>query len=736
MNIFKKYICVKQLDIKDCGAACLATIAKQYGLRLPISKIREMAGTDKQGTTVYGIIKAAEKLGFSAKGVRANIDSFFDEIPLPSIAHVVVEQKLQHFVVIHSISKKEIIIADPAKGIVKYTPEEFFKLWTGILILIVPTEDFKKGDETKGIFSRFFVLLKPQKKLLLNIFLASLIYTILGILGSFYFKYLLDDILQYNLEKSLHVISIGVILLGVFKVLLNAYRSHLLLYLSQKIDVSIVLGYYQHVLDLPLNFFSTRKVGEIVSRFIDASKVREAISSTTLTVMIDSLMAVAGGIILYTQNSLLFGITLIIALFYACIVYTLRKPIKNLNMKQMENSAHLTSYLVESIHGIETIKAFTAEREVSQETEKRFIRLLKSNFKSGGLKNTQSSLTDLVAAVGGTVILWTGAYQVMQGKMSVGQLIVFNSLLAYFLDPIKNLINVQSVIQTAMVASDRLGEILDLESEKSEHEDQKIIPSNLKGKIEFKNVDFRYGTRELVLKNINLTINHGEKVAFVGKSGSGKSTLAKLLMKFYSCEKGEILINGYNIEDINIECLRKGIAYIPQNIFLFSETIRDNLSLGKAYVTQEEIIEAAKVTSAHDFINELPLRYNTVLDENGSNLSGGQKQRLAITRALLKKADILIMDEATSNLDIITEKVIEKIIHEFNDGITTIIIAHRLSTVRRCDRIFVMDNGEIIESGTHEQLISMRGMYYNLWKEQESDYHLNNEVAVTEGMLL
>ncbi|MBM7615042.1 peptidase domain-containing ABC transporter [Alkaliphilus hydrothermalis] len=717
-NPFKKYHCIKQHDITDCGAACLATISKQYGLKIPITKIREVAGTDKQGTNALGVIKAAEQLGFTAKGVKGNQEAFFSDFPLPAIAHVVVDGSLLHYVVIHEITKQEVIIADPAKGLVKYTPEEFFKLWTGVLILMVPAASFKKGDETKGIFKRFFGLLKPQKSLILHIFLASLIYTLFGILGSFYFKFLLDDILQYNLSKSLHIVSIGIIVLNIFKILLNAFRSQLMLYLSQRLDIPLILGYYQHVLELPMNFFGTRKVGEIVSRFMDASKVRDAISGATLTIMIDTLMAIVGGIILYTQNSMLFVITLIIAILYGVIVFAFNKPIKDINRKQMEDNAQLTSYLVESLNGIETLKAFNAERKANIETEIKFVKLLKSVFKGGTIGNFQSSLSGFVASIGGIVILWVGAYNVIQGNLSVGQLITFNALLAYFLDPIKNLINLQPMMQTAIVASDRLGEILDLELEKSPDEDKKIKPNSLKGTIELKNVDFRYGTRQLVLKSINMKIKPGEKIALVGESGSGKTTLVKLLLNFYSWEKGEILINDINVKDISLEKLRERIAYISQDIFLFSGTIKENLLMGDQDAGLEEIIEAAKLSKAHDFINELPLRYETMLEENGSNISGGQKQRLAIARAILKNPDIFIMDEATSNLDSITEKAIERTIDKLSDGVTTIIIAHRLSTIKRCDTIYVMEKGEIIEAGNHEDLMDKQGKYYELWKEQ------------------
>ncbi len=717
MEILKKYHCVKQQDIQDCGPACLATISRQYGLKMPISKIRETAGTDLEGSTVYGIVQAAEKLGFSTKAVKVDKkEEIFDNLPTPMIAHVIINDALLHFVVVHKITKNYILVADPGRGMMKYKPEEFFKIWDDVLILFTLTAKFEKGDKTKGIFQRFWGLIKVQKGLLINIFIASFLITFLGIVGSFYYRFLIDDILPNNLAANLHSLSIAMLVLLLFKIFTEFFRQILFIYMAQNIDVPLMLGYYNHVVKLPMSFFGTRKVGEIISRFNDGDKIRSAISSVTLTLMIDIIMAVAGGVILYLQNVKLFFTCFIPIVLYLCLVFGFKNRLKKVNREVMESNAMLSSYLVESLEGIETVKAFNGEGIVQTKTENKFLKFMKCNLRHGVTYNVQGTLMSIVSGVFGICVLWFGGSLVLKGELTMGELISFNALLSYFIGPVSRLINLQPQLQEAIVASDRLGEILDLELEKSSEED--VRPDSLFGDITLENVNFAYGVREDVLHNININIQAGEKIALVGESGSGKTTIAKLLMGFYDVKEGNIVLNNDNINTINKEVLRNKISYISQHPFFFSGTIQENLEFACDGITKEIMIDACKKAQIHDYIQSQPLGYKTPLEEKGSNLSGGQRQRLAIARALIRQPEILIMDEATSNLDSITESAIQKTLEECIQNVTTIIIAHRLSTIKKCDKIFVMDKGKIIEQGSHSELLSMKGHYFKLWSEQ------------------
>lgn len=715
----QKFKCILQNDETDCGPACLAAIFRKYGLKVSIAKIRDIAGTDRQGTSAYGLVKAIEHYGFQQKVVEADKESLTSKLPIPAIAHVVIDDSLLHYVVITKVKGDTVVVSDPAKGIVKYKKEDFLKIWTKILILIAPTNNSQKGNKKQSTLISFFRLLISQKWLLLRIFILSMILTSLGIITSFYYQVIMDNVVPSLSIQTLNYVSVITLCLFLVQIGINFLRGILIVKLEQRIDIPIMLGYYNHALILPMKFYSMRDTGEIISRFNDASSIRDIVSDASLTIMMDTIMAVVGAVVLFNCNRLLFFISVVVLILYGIIVFIYNKPIKKINRKIMEMNSKVTSQFVETINGIETIKVFNQEKNEETKTDKLYKKFLKKIFNGGILSLSQQTVTMFVAVVGELVILWVGTACVIKGELTLGELITFNALLGYFIEPIKNLINLQPSIQTAVVAADRLGEILDIAPEYNDEQDQSDNKSRF-NKVSISNLDFRYGTRDLVLRHINLEIHRGEKIAFVGESGSGKTTLAKLLVRLYEQEKGSIKLDSSDIREFSISQIRNNISYISQNTFLFSGTIKENLLFGNSDATDDDISQVCKMCELEEYINSLPLKLNTRIEENGKNLSGGQKQRLAIARALLNNPEILIMDEATSNLDYITEKSIEKTINTFSGNMTTIIIAHRLSTIKDCDKIFVFRNGEIVETGNHKDLLNQKGYYYQLWNGQDN----------------
>ena len=728
-----KYI--KQHDEKDCGAACLAMIAEYYGLSLPLAKYRELTKTDRSGTNLYGMVDGAGKIGLKADALEGSTDELFEgiengEIEFPFVAHIVNDNAMLHFVVVFGLKDGRLTIGDPAKGKVKYTTQKFCELWSGYIVTFSKTAKFKKGNFREGGLRKFFGLLQGQYKLLAGIFLMSLVISGIGIAGSFVFKVIIDQFTSGGQAEgiiaaitrdlgSLKAFFIGIILLYLLQGIIQLARGWIMSILAKNIDMTLMLSYYNHLVDLPVASISTRNTGEYLSRFSDASTIRNAVSGATLTLMLDSLMVIACGIILFTQNHLLFYISLIIIVIYGVIVVSYRNVIKQTNHDVMENNARLQSYLKESIDGIDTIKANRAEELVKDKTKTKFVNLINAVFKSNIISVSQDSICSIIEQVGIVMILWAGFDMAQRDIITVGSLMTFYALLAYFTEPIKNLIELQPTIQTAIVAADRLNDILESETESIAQKKKKTGNKEISwDKIKFSRVNFRYGNHELLLKNISFEILKGQKIAIVGESGCGKTTLAKLIMRFYSPESGKILLGGKDISNYSLSQIRGNIAYVNQNTFLFSDTVKNNLLLGNPNASKQQLEKACKLSHVSEFIDSLPMGYETFLDENGSNISGGQRQRIAIARALLTNPKLLILDEATSNLDTITETAVKNTIFGFNNELTCIIIAHRLSTVINCDKIIVMQNGSIKEIGTHNELLKKKGLYYKMWNKQ------------------
>ena len=713
------YYFVKQQDEEDCAAACLSTIARFYGKKSSITRIRNYAGTDKKGTSAKGILKAADSLGFSCKAILLKDKKLNHDLHFPLIAHIK-RDGVEHYVVIYKIKNERLLIADPAINLSWIKLNTFFEWWTGVIFILSPNIHFEKTNDNKSFFQRFWYLVSQNKLLAAETFISSFVLTILGILCAFYFRFLIDEVIYSYLPTALTSISIAYLIVIIFQSILGFARNHLIIFLGNKMEASLSLEYFKHVLNLPLDFFTKRKSGEILSRFSDINAIKNALSSMSIGVLLDCIMLIFDGIVLFAFSSSLITIAAIPVILSAVLVLLFARKFRTLIYNRSIIEAEKYSHFVESINGIATIKALSAEDECYDKAELRIIDSVQRGFKLANLGNTQSTLQNFLTQTGNLAVYWYGSYLIMQGKLSLGQLISFVTLLGFFLGPLSRLITLQPQLQELSVAGKRLGEIIDLPDEQTSDNGTLSINS-AQGDILIRNLSFSYGTRGKTINNINLKIKPGEKVAFVGPSGSGKTTLMKLILKFYSPDSGEILLDGNNIKDIATKSYRSVFGYVPQEILLFSGTVQENIAFGNKDSSPEEILLAAKDADTLEFISKLEERFATKIGERGATLSGGEKQRIALARTILRKPDIFLLDEATSSLDSISETNIMKTIKNLGNNKTMLIVAHRLSTIKNCDKIFVLKDGEIVEEGNHKSLLAKKGVYAMMWKEQNGE---------------
>lgn len=733
-----RYTFVKQHDATDCAAACLAMVCLHYKKETTITQLRDLMGTDLKGTNLIGLSKCADTLGFVSQAVRVDRENFLTDFTLPCIANVITKEGLTHFVVVFKKVRHKkvdyVIIGDPAKDLIKITLDEFYETFTGTLLLLKPDSRFVPGKAEKGkTFSRFIKLLLPHKKLFAYSIVASVILTVLGIVSSLFNKILMDEILPYKLKNPLLLVVIVFAILAVVQTVLGFVRQWMMIYLSQKIDIPLLLGYFEHIYKLPMKFFASRKTGDIITRFSDAFTIKDIFTNIALTLIIDVAMALITGVILFNMNLSLFGIIICLTICSILLVFIFKQPYKKINEEQMQQSSVLNSQIIEGLRAVETIKGNANEDTELECIEKEYIKSLRIGMKESMLSNVQSSISSLISTAGNLILMYFGIRQVIDGKLSLGSLMAFTTMAGYFMDPVGRLVSLQLQIQEANISMKRLTEILDYDTEQSEGEFNEL--ESIDGDIEINNVTFRYGNRKPVLNNISFTIPKGKKVALVGESGSGKSTIAKLLLKYYEPENGEIMLDGVDINEYDNESVRRTISYVPQTIELFSKSIYDNIRVSKMNSTLEEVKQAAKEADAHEFIKKLPMQYHTYLQEAGNGLSGGEKQRIALARAFLKNSNFYILDESTSNLDFATENIIFDMIYNKFKKKSMLIIAHRLATIKNCDLILVLDKGEIIEQGTHDELLAKNGRYSRLWNMQQGNFIIEDkEEAATESV--
>ncbi|WP_343307768.1 peptidase domain-containing ABC transporter [Chitinophaga niabensis] len=710
---------IRQRDISDCGAACLASIAAFYQLQLPVARIRQLAATDNKGTNVLGIIEAATKLGFEAKGVKGPWEALFN-IPKPAIAHVVIKEKLHHFVVIYKVTKTHVVVMDPADGLFhKLTHEAFKAIWTNVLILLMPGEDFRAGNEKISHLQRFWYLLKPHRTVVLQALFGAIVYTILGLSTSIYVQKIVDNVLVEGNKNLLNLLGIIMLLILVLQLFIGQLKSVFALKTGQQIDARLILGYYKHLLRLPQQFFDTMRVGEITSRISDAVKIRVFINDIAIGLVVNVFIVIFSFCLMFTYYWKLAIIMLAILPVYGIIYWISNQVNRKMQRKLMEENAELGGQLVESLNSVSTIKRFGLEDYANMKTENRFVKLLKTIFSSSVTNLYIGNAGGFITSAFVVILLWAGSYFVMDRQLSPGELLSFYALIGYFTGPAMSLIGANRSMQDALIAADRLFEIMDLEQEETGN--KVTLTPDLVGDVTFQNVSFRYGTRVQVFRNFNMQITKGKITAIVGESGSGKSTLMALMQNLYPLQEGSILIGKMDIRYIDTDSLRRRVSVVPQQIDLFAGTVMENIAVGEVEPDMQRVLHISTQLGIIQFIEKLPDGFNTMLGEHGVNLSGGQRQRVAIARALYRNPEILILDEATSSLDSVSDQYVQDVMQQLRDeGKTIIVIAHRLSTVMNADKIVVLQEGVMAEEGTHSQLLQNNAIYSRLWQHHQA----------------
>jgi ABC-type bacteriocin transporter len=725
----KRMPAIKQHDVTDCGAACLHSVAEHFGTRIPIARIRQYASTDRKGTNVLGLVEAATRLGFTAKGVRATFETL-DRVPLPAIAHVVLRGTLHHYVVVYEVAAKHLLVMDPAEGLLrKWSHDEFRAVWSGVLVLLVPRDDFVAQGHETTTGRRFWALVRPHRTVMVQALVGAVVYTLLGLSTSIYVQKIVDYVIVDGNRNLLNLMSVLMIALLVVQLFVGAMKSLFTLRTGQRIDGELILGYYKHLLRLPQQFFDTMRVGEIISRVNDAVKIRSFINDVALDLVVNVLVVAFSFALMFFYSTKLALAMLVVIPVYAVIYHFTNRVNRHTLRQLMERSADLESQLVESLNSVATIKRFGIEWFSDLRTETRFVKLLRTVYGAAVTGIASGSATEFASRLFTIILLWVGTGQVLNRALTPGELMSCYALVGYLTGPVSRLIAMNRTVQDAMIASDRLFEIMDLEREATDAKME--LTAELVGDIHFRDVSFRYGTRTQVFRGFTLMVPRGKITAVVGESGSGKSTLLSLLQNLYPLEGGQISIGDFDIQHISNESLRRVVSVVPQQIDLFAGTVVENIALGDFEPDMRRLLALSKQLGINDFVEKMPGGYHTHLGENGVTLSGGQRQRIAIARALYRNPEILILDEATSSLDSLSEQFVQQTLTALRKrGKTIILIAHRLSTVMGADRIVVLDQGRVVEEGTHGDLLGRAGYYARLWEYQ---FPLLRQVPGSEG---
>ncbi len=717
----------KQLDAMDCGPSCVRMIAKFYGKSYSLQTLREKSYLSRDGVSMMGISEAAESIGFRTMGVSLTPEKLFSTAPLPLVVH----WKQNHFVVVYKVTKDTVYVADPAFGLVKYTKAEFLKNWIsvqqdgekkGLALLLETTPDFyaEEGEVVDKSSFRFLLsYIKPHRKYIVQLILGMLLGSMLQLLFPFLTQSIVDVGINNNDINFIYLILIAQLVLFISRMSVDFIRGWILLHLSTRMNISLISDFLIKLMKLPLGFFDIKLIGDILQRIGDHRRIEHFLTTSSLNIIFSLFNLVIFGIVLAIYSWKILLLFIFGSFLYFLWLSIFMRKRRELDFKRFSKLADNQSKLIQLIYGVQDIKLYHAERQKRWEWENIQGSLFKVNIKSLALTQYQEAGGVFINETKNILITFLAATSVIHGDMTLGMMLAVSYILGQLNSPIEQMINFMHVTQDAKISMERLGEIHKEENEEKEDLGEMIIMPESKT-LEIRNLSFQYEGphSRKVLDGVNLKIPADSVTAIVGVSGSGKTTLIKLMLAFYPPVEGEIRVGDTTLQSLSQQIWRRRCGVVMQDGYIFADTIARNISLGEEYVDPDRLLEAVKMANIKEYIESLPVGYNTKLGTGGQSLSGGEKQRILIARAIYKQPEFLFIDEGTSSLDAENEKVIIDNLQDFFRGRTVVVVAHRLSTVKNANQIVVLDKGKIAEIGKHNELIAKKGKYYELVKNQ------------------
>ena len=698
----------------DTGLNCLLILARFYDLPADGAQLRHQFAQSGQPLSDTDLLRAAKHIGLKAGALKTQWGKL-SGIPLPAIA----KRKSGRYLVLAKIDRGKVLVQDPAEGHpLVLSRAQFEAAWSGQLLLFTKRANLRPQD-LKFDFTWFIPALVKYRKFLGEVLVASFFLQLFALLTPLFTQVVIDKVLVHKGFTTLYVLAIGMIALALFDAILGGLRTYLFSHTTNRIDVALGAQLFRHVLALPLAYFEARRVGDTVARVRELEHIRQFLTSHSVTVVLDVVFTVVFLAVMWLYSHILTLVVMGSLPLYALLSVVITPAIRARLHEKFNRGADNQSFLVEAISGIQTVKAMAVEPPLLRKWEEQLAGYVRASFRATSLMAVAGQTATFIQKVTTVAVLWLGAYRVIEGDLTIGQLIAFTMLSAQVTGPLLRLVNLWQELQQVGISVQRLGDILNTQPEPSYSPNRTTLPQ-VAGQVVFDDVTFRYrpdGSE--VLRKVSFTVMPGQVIGLVGRSGSGKSTIAKLLQRLYVPERGRILVDGVDLAQVDPAWLRMQVGVVLQENFLFNRTVRDNIALTDPGLAMEQVIQAARLAGAHEFILELPEGYDTMVGEHGCSLSGGQRQRIAIARALVANPRILIFDEATSALDYESEAIIQQNMAQISRGRTVFIIAHRLSTVRPAHRIYVVEKGEIVENGSHEELLRLKGFYARLHSHQD-----------------